>query len=219
MLLPLNAAADGLDRAYLEIVEPRVADPVIPLRFNPTEYRVNKENAFAAITIPGLSTQPIQYVNGNNETLTAELLVDTSDTLEDVRKRYTDRLRSLMDIDRELHAPPIVQLVWGDDLFRGVVQSLGITFTLFAPDGTPLRAALSLAMMEYRPVELQVKKDVTNSPDVEKAHVVRRGDSLAAVAALAYADPTRWREIAEANGIDDPRRLEPGTTLDIPRLR
>jgi nucleoid-associated protein YgaU len=32
-----------------------------------------------------------------------------------------------------------------------------------------------------------------------------------------YGDPTRWRAIAEANGIDDPLALRRGRTLSIPR--
>ena len=41
---------------------------------------------------------------------------------------------------------------------------------------------------------------------------------LAVIAYAAYGDPTRWRLIAEANGIDDPLRLRRGTPLTIPRL-
>jgi nucleoid-associated protein YgaU len=36
---------------------------------------------------------------------------------------------------------------------------------------------------------------------------------------LAYeflGDPGAWRQIAEQNNIDDPRRIPPGTTLLIP---
>jgi nucleoid-associated protein YgaU len=90
---------------------------------------------------------------------------------------------------------------------------------MFSPTGVPLRAKISLALIEYRTVEDQVAETPRHSPDVEKSHVVRRGDSLASVANLAYNDPTHWRAIAANNGIEDPRRLTPGQTLQIPRLR
>ena len=60
----------------------------LPLRFNPTEYQLTKANTFAEIPIPGLESPPIQYVRGDSEKLSLEALVDTSDTLEDVRVRY-----------------------------------------------------------------------------------------------------------------------------------
>ena len=219
MLTPNNSAGQG-GKAILEILVPSGdEDPIIPLHFNPTEYQLQKTNTFAEIAIPGLESPPIQYVRGAAEKLTAELMVDTSDTLEDVRERYTNKLRNLMNINSEIHAPPIVRLTWDGEVFRGVVESLNITYVLFTPEGVPLRAKLNLVMKEYRTVEEQVAERPRFSPDVEKTHVVRRGDSLASVAALAYNDVTQWREIARNNGIEDPRNLEPGQVLNLPRLR
>jgi nucleoid-associated protein YgaU len=39
------------------------------------------------------------------------------------------------------------------------------------------------------------------------------------VAAAVYRDPGSWRDLALANGIDDPRDLRPGRRLLVPRLR
>jgi nucleoid-associated protein YgaU len=219
VISPVEAAGQGLKRAYLEILVPKVAEPVIPLRFNPTEYQIQKSNSFAEIAIPGLESPPIQFVRGESAKLTAELLADTSDTLEDVRVKYVNKLRGLMNINDELHAPPIVRLTWDTEVFKGVLDSLGITYVLFSPDGVPLRARLSVSLKEYRPVQVQVREREKHSPDVEKTWVVRRGDTLAGISAAVYRDPNLWREIARANRIQDPRRLRPGSVLTVPRLR
>lgn len=218
MITPVALAGQGLVKAYLEIEQPRVDDPVVPLRFNPTEYQVQKANNFAEIGIPGLESPPLQFVRGGAETLSVEFLVDTSDTLEDVRGKYVDKLRGLLRIDSELHAPPIVRFVWDTQVFRGVLESLDTTYVLFTPEGVPLRARLAAKLKEYRPVEVQVREIDRNSPDVEKSFVVRRGDTLSGIAAAVYRDPGAWRAIARANGIVDPRRLVPGTDLTVPRL-
>jgi nucleoid-associated protein YgaU len=220
MLTPTKSAGKGLVKAYLEILIPKnVPVPIIPLHFNPTEYQLQKANNFAEIPIPGLESPPIQFVRGTSEKLVADLIVDTSDTLEDVRKVYTNGLRDLMRINAELHAPPIVRLTWDTQVFKGVIEALNITFTLFTPEGTPIRAKLGLTLKEYRPVDVQVKESPKSSPDVEKHHVVRRGDSLASIAGMAYGDSSQWREIARSNGIQDPRWLYPGRDLIVPRLR
>src|SRR5215813_9003751 len=143
MITPITAVGQGLVRAYLEILRPQVEDPIIPLRFNPTEYQLQKTNNFAEITIPGLESPPIQFVRGMSEKLTADLLVDTSDTLEDVRERFVNKLRDLMNVNGELHAPPIVRFTWDTQVFVGVVETLNITYLLFTPEGVPLRAKLS----------------------------------------------------------------------------
>ena len=218
MLTPVGSARQGLLPAYLEILRPKVADARIPLCFNPTEYQLQKANSFADISIPGLETPPIQFVRGAGEKLTADLLVDTSDTLDDVRVKYVDRLRGLMNINIELHAPPIVRLMWAGQVFVGVVESLNITYTLFTPAGIPIRAKLAMALKEYRPAAVQVKERPTASPDFDKSWTVRRGDTLSGIAGAVYRDSSKWRAIAVANAIADPRRLQPGQTLAVPRL-
>ena len=215
---PILFAGQSLVQAYLEIIAPRVPDPVIPLKFNPTEYQIQKANTFAEIAIPGLETPPIQYVRGASEKLSVEVLVDTSDTLDDVRVKYVNKLRSLMNLNRELHAPPIVSFTWDQQVFKGVLDSLNITYTLFTPDGIPLRAKMSLSMKEYRPVKIQVKENPTSSPDFDKTYVVQRGDTLSSIAFAVYRDSSTWRDIAENNDIRDPRSIAPGTVLALPRL-
>ena len=101
-ITPVSAAAQGV-RAQLQIVRPRDPTP-IPLCFNPTEYQISKANTFAEIPIPGLETPLIQYVRGDSEKLSVEALVDTSDTLDDVRVRYVQKLRGLMSINALEHA-------------------------------------------------------------------------------------------------------------------
>ena len=218
MPTPISSARQGLVRAYLEILRPKVADPMIPLHFNPTEYQLQKANNFAEINIPGLESPPIQFVRGASEKLTADLVVDTSDTLEDVRERYVNRLRGLMNINIELHAPPIVRLVWNGQVFVGVIESLNITYTVFTPAGVPVRAKLALALKEYRPAAVQVKERPTASPDFDKTWTARRGDTLSAIAGAVYRDVGKWRVIADANEMSDPRRLTAGRVLAIPRL-
>ena len=216
---PFDILKVGLKKAILEVVSPpNQTNPIIQLCFNPTEYQRSKANTFAEIGIPGLESPPIQYVRGEAEKLTVELLADTSDTLDDVRLRYTNPIRNLMNINAELHAPAIVRLSWGSESFKGVVESLNLTFVLFTPDGIPLRAKISLTLKEYRPVDVQVRQTPKNSPNVDKSYVVRRGDTLSGIASAFYSDPTQWRAIADANQIVDPRFLMPGVKLTIPTL-
>jgi LysM repeat protein len=219
MRTPVAIARQGLVKAHLEILKPRIEDPIIPLCFNPAEYQLQKANNFAEIAIPGLESPPIQFVRGASEKLSAELLVDTSDTLDDVRVAYVNKLRDLMRLNSELHAPPIVRFTWDRQVFVGVLESLNITYVLFTPEGVPLRAKLSVALKEYRPAAVQVKEKPTSSPDFEKTYVVRRGDMLSSIAAAVYQEASFWREIAKANRIQDPRVLQPGRVLTLPRLR
>jgi LysM repeat protein len=214
------AVKSGFDKkAHLEIVQPATAQPTkIPLCFNPTELQLGKQNTFAEVPIPGLMAPPIQFVRGASEKLTFDAIVDTSDEMVDVREKYVNAVRKLLDINGTLHAPPVVKFVWDSFEFIGVLESLNVTYTLFNDDGKPVRAKLAIALKQYTTVEEQSKLANKQSPDVEKTYVVQRGDTLSGIAEKAYGDPTPWRQIAIANSIDDPRTLELGRVLVIPRL-
>jgi nucleoid-associated protein YgaU len=214
---PVSFASQGA-QAFLKIIRPAEEATRIPLRFNPTDYKLSKSNTFAEITIPGLETPPIQYVRGGSETLTVQALVDTSDTLADVRTTYVNAIRDLMRINKKEHAPPIVEFFWDQAVFTGVLEKLDVNYVLFGRNGVPLRAQLDITLKEYRPARQQVQERPLSSPTVEKSYVVRRGDTWPGIAFAVYRRADVWRELALANGIDDPRDLRPGLVLTVPRL-
>jgi len=49
-------------------------------------------------------------------------------------------------------------------------------------------------------------------------HRVQPGDTLDRISARYYGDSTRWRLLANANGLEDPLAVRPGALLTIPRL-
>lgn len=215
-----NAKADDNKRARLEVIRPTSYDGApFQLCFNPTELQVSKQNTFQDVPIPGLDAPPIQFVRGASEKLTFDAIFDTSDDMTtSVREKYVDKIRGLLAIDGNLHAPPIVQFVWENFRFTGVIESLNVTFTLFSEKGTPVRAKLSFTIKEYTTISQQQAIAKKQSPDLEKSYVVKRGDTLSGIAQLAYNDPSQWRAIASANSILDPRVLVPGMVITIPRL-
>lgn len=54
------------------------------------------------------------------------------------------------------------------------------------------------------------------APPATAYYTVVRGDTLWAIAVAYYGNGNRWSEIADANGITDPRSLQIGTVLRIP---
>lgn len=50
-----------------------------------------------------------------------------------------------------------------------------------------------------------------------KHYQVRRGDTLPKISSKFYKTPKKWKKIAQANGIRDPKNLKVGRTLVIPK--
>jgi hypothetical protein len=116
------------------------------------------------------------------------------------------------------HEPPIVQVVWGSLLFYGRIETLKFDYTLFAPNGEPLRAKISLNFVEYTSAAAGVKEKKQNSPDLTHLVVVKAGDTLPLLCERIYRDPRYHLEVARINGLTLPRQLDPGMSLRFPPL-
>lgn len=185
----------------------------IDVLFNPTELGIDRNVSYAEHPIPGASLPVIQFVRGEGRTLSLELFLDRTDERRSIQGDL-DKLRKLVQIDDELHAPPVCEFFWGDVSFIGVVTSLNEKHTLFDPKGHILRARVSISMREYQ----EAKKPDEKSPDRTRVRVLREGETLAHIAEEAYGDPRLWDVIAAENGIDQPRFVAPGTPLKVPAI-
>lgn len=189
----------------------------IAVLFNPEEYTINHDNNFASQTIPGLSAPVLQFVHGNMRTLDMELFFDTTAERTDVRE-LTGKVVGLLDIDSELHAPPVLEVSWGSLYFRCVLASAGQQFIKFLDDGRPVRARITVTFNEFvdpRRESREVNRQTTN---FSKVHVAAEGDDLATLAGRLLDNPRMWRAIAIENGIDDPQADLTGMSLRIPSL-
>ena len=191
------------------------------VQFNPEEMTLNQDNNFANQSIPGLSGPVLQFVSGNMRTLEMELLFDSYDTRQVVKndvREITGRFIKLMEIDPDLHAPPVLRFHWGTFEFRCVLARASQRFIMFSSDGKPVRARISATFNEYIDPEHEARKIRRQSADFTKVHVVRQGETLSAIAGRLYENPRAWRPIAIANGLDDPRAIQIGMELTIPSL-
>jgi nucleoid-associated protein YgaU len=124
----------------------------------------------------------------------------------------------MMYVDENEHRPPELGIAWSSLQFKGFLASCTQTFTKFSEDGTPTRATLQCTFIESRDSNELFAKNPLQSPDTTKYRAVRQGDSLWAMAANEYGEAAQWRQIASANGIDNPRRLRTGDLLVVPAL-
>jgi hypothetical protein len=235
---PIRPASGELAKALLIDTTTRASYPVM---YNPEELKLEQGNVVAEVAIPGLEAPPLQYVRGRSRVLTLELFFDTFESGDDVRV-HTAPIVGLLDKQPQTQAPPVLLFSFGRVQLRCVLVDAGQRFTMFLRDGTPVRSTLSVRLQEYADVEVEIRRGFfVGSPTAaavvgagtaataravaasaaalggsETLHTVLRGDTLSGIAAAYLGDAGRWREIADANRIEDPLSLRPGTPLIIP---
>lgn len=204
--------------------------------YNPDELRLDQGNDYAEIGIPGRDRSPLQFIRGRARALTMELLFDTYELqpTTDVRV-FTGPIVALLDTSPQNLTPPVLLFSLGALQFRCVLVEAGLRFTMFRPDGTPVRATMSVRLQEYVEVATRLRQGLYfGSPTVSAAantvleaatggssgtgavHVITQGDTLSGLAGRYLGDPAAWRIIATANGILDPLDLPVGSPVVIP---
>ncbi|MDF2720873.1 MAG: LysM peptidoglycan-binding protein [Paenibacillus sp.] len=189
----------------------------IEVLFNPSQYDLSATNTYDWQTVPGLSMQIGQFVSGQTTQLKMDLLFDTYEKGTDVRD-YTKKISGLMNVEKELHTPPVCRFVWGSLDFKGVVISVTQMFTMFLDTGIPVRAKLTVTFKAFYTKEEQLQYIPRHSADRTKQKMLKQGEQLWMIAAEEYQDPGLWREIAKANRIDNPAKLQTGKRIRVPRL-
>ena len=214
-ITPLTAKGDPDDSKAITVL------------FNPATYSVAKSVSWSPVGGGALDAPALNFGGGAARTLSLELFYDVTESvtiggaiksLQDVREQ-TNRMVALTRIDKDLKQPPVIEISWGDSgpkdsdfPFQGVITSLNQNFTLFSDDGTPLRATLSVSLMEFRKKESAVRTDFASS----LTKVVKTGDRLDTLAGDHAGGAANWRDLADANNLDNPRDLPVGKPITIP---
>ena len=222
-----------LEKAYIEILEGSRAGTKVPVLFNPTEYSMERANAYKATPVPGLGAPLIQFINGDATTLSMDLFIDDytdppgmvqlgpdiAGSFAGAPKTADERIDEivgLLNIDADLHAPPPVRFVWGTLRFAAVLEKVGRKITLFHATGKPARATLSVSFREYRSLARQMDDPRRLSADKTKRRQIRAAENIWSIAHREFHDVRAWRHIAAASDVDDPRSLKPGDWVKVP---
>lgn len=212
------------NKAYLSTED----NETIPCLFNPAQLALHQSNNWVADVMPGKGVPTLRYTGAVSGRLDLELFFDTTDTGNSVTQ-HTSKLVGLMAVDANLPGsspssnnarPRWVEFHWGDfHSFKAVISSLDLTFEYFSSTGTPLRARAKLLLTQYQEdMAFGPQNPTSGTPRPHRVHQIQPGETLDRIAAQRLGNPTAWRVIADANGIEDPLDLRPGSLLAIPEI-
>lgn len=201
---------------------------IIKCQFNPTSLTINKALDWNGDKSPSFNSPNLKFGGGDSATYNLSLIFDSysSDPAKDVRE-YTNQLLALSLRGAgyamfllPFSSPPSVKLVWGKiTLFTAVVSHVSITYTMFDPDGTPIRAKADVTFIQNELIgdDIIPAQNPSSRTDSRKTRVIQSAQRLDQIAYEEYGDPRYWRLLAEANDLDNPFKLVDGQIISIPQ--
>ena len=216
--------------------------------FNPSSYTIQTTPGYKEVREVGKDQEKREFLHGGVRALTATLLFDSysdatlisngegisltsalsimsvsplsagvENTLEPVSKKISI-IEQALHLTGEIHEPSMVIMHWGDLKFKGYITAFSVEYTMFSMMGKPIRAKVNLTITEYVDPLKSVLTNPFQSPDRTKSKVIMEGMSLWNIAYEEYGDCEKWRVIAKANHIMDPKELTPGMIITIPAI-
>lgn len=207
------------------------------VQLNPESYSLDYEVQFANSQTTGSSGKELLFDKIRAHRLNFDFLFDRTGALgsssnfpgvvqldrnqnEEGVQPDIDLLREVtMGFDGKIHRTKYLILSWGTLLFKCCLTKMNVTYKLFRPDGTPLRALARCHFEEYRETELRVKEDNRNSPDLTHIRTVKHGDTLPLMAYRIYGDSKYYLEVAKVNEIENFRDLPVGSKIFFPPVK
>ncbi|MBD3421971.1 MAG: LysM peptidoglycan-binding domain-containing protein [Chitinivibrionales bacterium] len=190
--------------------------------FNPTKYSQKYEVEYEDASGQGTSGSSQTFGRIKPQEYTFEFLFDgTGITAE--KKEVSDEVDAFLTVcgkmDGDIHRPFYLQISWGTLISRCILKTAEINYSLFRPDGTPLRAKVRAAFTENIEDELRTAEEGKNSPDLTHYRVVQDGDTLPIMTWRMYGDLSYYPDIARINGLKNFRSLQTGMRLRFPPLK
>ena len=98
------------------------------------------------------------------------------------------------------------------------IVSSHITYTLFDTFGIPLRAKVNATFIERADGKLNQIASMFSSPDLTHLKLVQEGDILPLMVYNEYGNQDYYLQVARVNKLKDFRKLQSGTTINLPPI-
>lgn len=217
----MNILGGGSGELKKLIIKPATGTPFTAM-INPESIDYSVSIQYNTDAAPGADGATPRYTSTENETMSFDLIIDGTGVVDAEAPPVVEQIENFkkvtLNYQTQKHEPQVVTLEWGNFNFTCRLQQLNIAYTLFAPDGSPLRAELSLTFIGYLQLR-ELNAYDANSPDLTHVVMVKSGDTLPLLCEQMYGDSALYLQVAKVNGLVNFRKLQPGTELVFPPIQ
>ena len=201
---------------------PTPAGPPYFTQFAPEKHQQNDRQNLPRRHAQGESDPEVFFAGSEGEDFQFNVIIDGTGAGGADRKREVlvdvELLKKATGFNGETHHPNYLVVVWGTFIRTAVLQNMSVNYTLFRPDGTPLRAEVQLSFRKHVPKLLSLLESRLSSPDLTQRRIFRKGDRLDLLCYRHYNDHRYHIAVAEANSLTSFRFAEPGNEIVLPPI-
>jgi hypothetical protein len=230
---PVRAQLIELDASY----QPKDGGKVVTVQFNPENLKVSFANQLVQPANGGVGDQRgssgRQFVGAGTTKLALQIWFDVTSLPADSAQNTSDVRELTKNVayfitpkkEGEHYIPPAVRFLWGSFQFDGLMDSLDESLEFFSDEGVPLRASMALNLSQQKIQEFSGRQGGQNLPPggaglggapagTSPLAKASAGISLQAMVSGAGINAS-WQSVAAANGIENPRLLQPGQLINL----
>lgn len=196
---------------------------------NPASYTHDFVICYSDRQAQGASGASPEFNRVGQETVAFDLVFDATGVIpppipgmpmptEGVVGMIDDFVTLMATVNGGIHRPNYLKLAWAQLQFQCVLSKLKISYTLFKPSGTPIRAKLATTFLSFATERQLAKQANKTSPDLTHLVTVVAGDTLPALCDRIYGSSSFYLKVAAFNELVGFRALRPGMQLVFPPL-
>jgi hypothetical protein len=135
---------------------------VVTAMFNPKELQIDKTVPWSKQRVSKSDQPSLEFSSADGKVMSFELMFDTYEAGTNVHTTFVDNLMKLAlvqepDGTEDKKRPPKVSVKWGKlPELQGVIESLSTNYTMFTPDGTPVRASCRVTVREAKNLAVKI---------------------------------------------------------------
>lgn len=196
---------------------------------NPETFTKNYKVAADTQRGHGSPGAEVKYKSTAPEELKLEFILDGTRTMEGyggdnkeyinkpVEKQLKDFLKCAYNMDGKIHRPRFLIVFWGSEIdFRCVLSNVDINYTLFEPDGRPLRVKISATFLKHKSREELIAETKLSSPDLTHRKQIKQGERLDFLTYDIYNESKYFLQVGKVNDLTSIRNVKPGREIYFP---
>jgi len=202
----------------------KIAEFKVPI--NPESYTQNLKVNLDTNKGHGQQGTDPKYKSTEPEQFKLDIILDGTKTMEGydashdkktVKQQLDDFQKCVYYMEGDIHRPRFLKIFWGEEInFPCVLSQLDINYTLFYPDGSPLRIKISATFLKYLSEKKREAEMKRRSPDLTHERIAHSGDRLDLLTYNKYNDSKYFLQIATVNKLTSVRKLNAGIKLIFP---